>query len=104
MSEPNSSVNQEFPQNKQSTYTVFMLISFLMALPLAGVLLFHPALMLDAQGHYNHSLLMLVMVGISGGFIHGVGFIPHFWAWKWLFNPIVAYPLMLLGYYILLFK
>ena len=76
-----------------------MAISFLLALPLAAVLLIHPAMMLDANGHYNHSLLMMVMVGISGGFIYGVGFLPRFWLWKWLFSPWVAWPLMLLGYY-----
>ena len=76
-----------------------MLISFLMALPLASVLLIHPAAMLDINGHYNHSELMLVMIGISGGFIYGVGFLPKFWVWKWLFSPYVACPLMLLGYY-----
>jgi predicted membrane protein len=55
-----------------------MVISFLLALPLAAVLLVHPGMMLDANGHYNHSVLMLVMVGISGGFIHGVGLYPNF--------------------------
>ncbi len=76
-----------------------MAISFLMALPLAAVLLIHPGAMLDANGHYNHSALMMVMIGISGGFIHGVGFLPQFWLWKWLFSPYVASPLMLWGYY-----
>lgn len=76
-----------------------MAVSFLMALPLAAVLLIHPGAMLDANGHYNHSALMMIMIGISGGFIHGVGFQPHFWLWKWLFSPIVAWPLMLWGYY-----
>ncbi len=76
-----------------------MVISFLMALPLAAVLLIHPGAMLDANGHYNHSALMMVMIGISGGFIHGVGFLPQFWLWKWLFSPYVAWPLMLCGYY-----
>lgn len=76
-----------------------MAISFLMALPLATVLLLHPAMMLDANGHYNHTVLMLVMIGISGGFIYGVGFLPRFWLWKWLFSPYVAWPLMLWGYY-----
>ena len=71
-----------------------MAVSFLMALPLATVLLLHPAMMLDANGHYNHTVLMLVMIGISGGFIHGVGFLPRFWLWKWLFSPFVAWPLM----------
>ena len=76
-----------------------MAISFLMALPLAAVLLIHPGAMLDANGHYNHSALMMLMIGIAAGFIHGVGFLPRFWLWKWLFSPYVACPLMLWGYY-----
>lgn len=80
-----------------------MAISFLLALPLAGVLLIHPAMMLDANGEYSHRTMMYIMIGISGGFIHGVGFIPKFWLWKWLFGPFLAWPLMLLGYYTWLF-
>ncbi|MPW43099.1 cytochrome bd biosynthesis protein [Acinetobacter guerrae] len=85
---------------RSKTQTIAMVISFLLALPLAAVLLVHPAMMLDANGHYNHSVLMLVMLGISGGFIHGVGYIPQFWLWKWLFSPYIAWPLMLIGYYL----
>lgn len=80
-----------------------MLVSFLLALPLAGILLIHPSLMLDDQGHYSHRMMMLIMIGISGGFIHGVGFLPRFWLWRWLFSPWVAWPLMGLGYYTWLF-
>ena len=76
-----------------------MAISFLLALPLAAVLLIHPAMMLDANGEYSHSTMMYIMIGISGGFIHGMGFIPKFWLWKWLFSPFLAWPLMLWGYY-----
>ena len=76
-----------------------MAISFLLALPRAGVLLIHPAMMLDANGEYSHSTMMYIMIGISGGFIHGMGFIPKFWLWKWLFSPFLAWPLMLWGYY-----
>ena len=79
--------------------TVAMVISFLMALPLAAVLLIHPSMMLDAEGNYSHRVMMLIMIGISGGFIHGVGFIPRLWLWKWLFSPFMAWPLMLLGYF-----
>jgi len=43
--------------------------------------------------------MMFIMIGISGGFVHGVGFIPRFWFWKWLFSPFVAWPLMIWGYY-----
>lgn len=76
-----------------------MVISCLLAFPLALVLLLHPAAMLDDQGQYSHRAMMFIMIGISGGFVHGVGFIARHWFWKWLFSPFVAWPLMLLGYY-----
>ena len=78
---------------KGTAQILMMIVSFMLALPLAAILLIYPSLMLDANGHYNHSVLMLVMLGISGGFIYGVGFVPQFWLWKWLFNPIVAWQL-----------
>lgn len=76
-----------------------MIISFLLALLLAAVLLVHPAAMLDDNGAYSHRAMMFIMIGISGGFIYGVGFLPKFWLWKWLFSPFISWPLMLWGYY-----
>lgn len=76
-----------------------MIISCLLAFPLAAVLLLHPAAMLDANGEYSHRAMMLIMIGISGGFVHGVGFTPRFWFWKWIFSPFLSWPLMLWGYY-----
>lgn len=87
------------PIKDKKPNTNAMVISFLMALPLAAVLLIHPSMMLDVEGNYSHRMMMLIMIGISGGFIHGVGFIPTLWLWKWLFSPFVAWPLMLLGYF-----
>lgn len=78
---------------------ILMVLSMLLALPLAGILLVHPSLMLDDNGQYSHRAMMFIMLGISGGFVYGVGFIPRFVVWKWLFHPIVSFPLMLWGYY-----
>lgn len=86
--------------DENKSYRFTMLISFLMAIPLAGILLIHPSMILDDQGGYSHRALMFIMIGISGGFIHGVGFVPKFWLWKYVFSPIFAWPLMLYGYYI----
>ena len=77
-------------------------LSLLLASPLALLLLIHPAAILDAQGHYSHNLLMLVMLGVAGGFVHGVGFDPHQRLWRWLFGPLLAWSLLLLGYALLL--
>lgn len=78
-------------------------VSLLLASPLALVLLIHPALFLDTQGHYSHPLLMLIMWGISNGFIHGVGFEPYARVWRVLFHPVVGWAFMALGLF-LLFK
>lgn len=88
------------PQSKGAMRIFIMIISFTLALPLAAILMIYPSLMLDANGHYSHPLLMLVMLGVSGGFIYGIGFMPQFWLWKWLFSPLISWPLMALGYYI----
>jgi len=73
-------------------------LSLLMAVPLSLVLLVHPASMLDADGHYSHSLLMLVMWGVAGGFVHGVGFDPRALVWRVVFHPLLAWGLMGIGY------
>lgn len=76
-------------------------LSLLLASPLALLLLIHPAAYLDDQGRYSHILLMLVMLGISGGFVHGVGFDPINRLWRLLFGPACAWPLLVLGYVLL---
>ncbi|QSG85898.1 cyd operon YbgE family protein [Acinetobacter indicus] len=92
-------VVMETPVIEKKPNKLAMVISCLLAFPLAAVLLLHPAAMLDADGNYSHSAMMYIMIGISGGFIHGVGFVPRFWLWKWLFSPFVAWTLMIWGYY-----
>lgn len=76
-------------------------LSLLLAGPLALLLLIHPAAFLDAEGHYSHGLLSLVMLGISSGFIHGVGFDPQALLWRVLFHPLLGWGLMAAGYAVL---
>lgn len=75
-------------------------LCFVMAIPLTLMLMVHPAMILDEHGHYNHGAITLVMIGISAGFIVGVGFKPQFWLWRALFNPYLAIILMSYGYYL----
>ena len=72
--------------------------SLLLAVPLSLILLIHPITILNAQGHYNHNLLMLVMWGVAAGYVHGVGFDPRARVWQVVFHPPVAWGLMTLGY------
>ncbi|MGV6473940.1 cyd operon YbgE family protein [Azotobacter vinelandii] len=78
------------------------ILSLLLASPLALILLIHPSMIVDpVTGGYDHRLWMLVMLGISSGFIHGVGFDPRGLVWRILFHPVLGWVLMGLGYAIL---
>jgi predicted membrane protein len=46
----------------------------------------------------NHSLLTLLMLGMSAGFVHGVGFDPDNRWIRLLLGPLVAWPILLLGW------
>lgn len=45
----------------------------------------------------GHGTLMLIMWGMSAGFVHGVGFVPNNAVLRILLGPLAAWPLMALG-------
>jgi predicted membrane protein len=69
-------------------------ISLLSAVSLSLTLLFLAPLLKDGIQGGGRGILMLVLLGIAGGFIHGVGFIPKMYLLRCLFNPWVSWPLM----------
>lgn len=73
------------------------MLSLLLALLLAAAILVYP----KALTHVSHGLLSLVMLGVSAGFVHGVGFVPQDKLWRWLFGPWLAWLLMLVGLWLL---
>lgn len=77
-------------------------LSLALASPLAAILMIHPGLMVGSDGKYSHGLLMLVMLGISNGFIHGVGFDPRSLMWRIVFHPALGWLLLGLGYTLLM--
>lgn len=70
------------------------LISFMMATSLSLTLLFAAPLFADKIQGSGRGILMLCLLGIAGGFIHGVGFNPRPIVFKFLFNPWVSRLLM----------
>lgn len=45
----------------------------------------------------SHGALALIMWGISAGFVHGVGFVPHNSLLRVLLGPVIAWLLMGVG-------
>lgn len=62
-----------------------------------GVTLLPRALTVGDGNPIGHGTLMLIMWGMSAGFVHGVGFVPKHAALRLLLGPLAAWPLMLLG-------
>ena len=46
----------------------------------------YPLLFADAQGRADHGLAMALFWAMSAGLVRGVGFVPRFPVWRWLFS------------------
>lgn len=70
-------------------------ISLTLALTTSGVFLIAPFLVAQKTTGAVHGLASLMMVGVTGAFVHGVGFVPRKAVWRWLFSPMVCWPLLI---------
>ena len=60
-----------------------------------------PHLLGATQAEFSHNAAMLLMMGMSSGFVYGIGFVPRLRLWRWLFSAPVALGLMLWGCFLL---
>lgn len=51
-----------------------------------GVGTLYPPLMADAAGKADHALATLLFWAMSAGFVRGLGFVPQWPLWRWLFS------------------
>lgn len=72
-------------------------ISFLLAMALSGLILLMPHALTNQDNTVNHSLLMLLLIGIMIGFIHGIGFRVKSALIGYVISPILGWPLMIDG-------
>lgn len=79
-------------------------ISFLLAMTLSGFILMMPQALTNQDNTVNHSLLMLLMIGIMIGFIHGIGFRAKSALIGYMISPILGWPLMIGGLLLILEK
>lgn len=71
---------------------------------LSGLILFIPHAVTNLDNTVNHSLLMLLMIGIMIGFIHGIGFRAKSVLIGYIISPLLAWPLMIGGVLMILDK
>jgi predicted membrane protein len=60
--------------------------SLLAALAIMLVGSVYPLLFADAAGKADHGLAMALFWAMSAGLVRGVGFVPRWGVWRWLFS------------------
>lgn len=66
-------------------------------LVLMVVLTLYPPLLVNRQGQADHALATALLFAMSAGFISGVGFVPRWWGWRWLFSGWACAAALLLA-------
>lgn len=77
-------------------------ISLVLAGAISLVVLLYPYAFGRAMTPLTHSLLPVMLLGVAGGFVHGLGFVPSSRLVRWLFAPASAWGLMLVPLWLLL--
>lgn len=60
--------------------------SLLVGVGLMVALTVYPPLLTNAKGQADHGLASVLLWAMSTGLIAGVGFVPRWWLWRWLFS------------------
>lgn len=72
-------------------------ISLLAALAISAVLMLYPYAVGTQMTARTHIALPFLLFGVSGGFVHGLGFKPDSRVLRAVFSPLVAWPLIVVG-------
>jgi predicted membrane protein len=77
-------------------------LSFTAAALFCLVIVLYPQLLVRHGGPPNHGALVLGLIGMAAGFVHGVGFEPRRPLFRILLGPLSAWLLLPLGTWLLL--
>lgn len=72
-------------------------LSLISAIAISVVLTAYPRLIAESIHEVDHGLFTLFMWAVSAGFIHGVGFEPKASLWRIIFNPVIAWLVIIYG-------
>lgn len=73
--------------------------SLSLAFVMSALVLILPNLILGEDGRYSHGFVSLVMLAISGCYVHGIGFVPRNYVALIVFSPYLCWPVVFLALY-----
>lgn len=71
-------------------------VSLIIASIVILLLLAWPKVAMDTNNQVNHTFLMILLCCNSGCFVHGIGYIPTTAIWRWLFTPLLTWPVQVI--------
>lgn len=71
--------------------------SLLAGVVLMAVLTVYPPLLTTADGKADHTLASVLLLAMCAGLVRGVGFVPRWWGWRWLFSGWACTAALLLA-------
>lgn len=69
-------------------------VSFMAALTITVTVLIFPRMIALDMHSVPHGWLVLLMLGMSFGYVHGFGFVPQNRYLQTIFSPVIAWPVM----------
>ena len=69
-------------------------VSLLLSLAASAVLTVAPFLIARQMTPAGHAILPVLLLGISAGFVHGLGYVPRLFFMRALATPLFAWPLI----------
>lgn len=72
-------------------------VSFVVAAAVAIGILGYPQAVAAVPDDLRRSVLIALLVGMAGGFVHGVGYVPVHAIPRIVLGPLVAWPLLTVG-------
>lgn len=78
-------------------------ISIVAAAAVTVVVVVYPRAIATEMADVPHGWLVCLMLGMSAAYVHGFGFVPQNPVLKYWFSPWIAWPLMALGTYQILY-
>ncbi|WP_019613068.1 cyd operon YbgE family protein [Psychromonas ossibalaenae] len=80
--------------HKPFQYSPARWVSTLLAMLLSLLLLFNPDHIADSTAALANGYLSILMMALTAGFVHGLGFEPRLWLWRIIFSPYLSWPVL----------
>jgi predicted membrane protein len=91
--------NQQHPAEQQpAPLSKARIFIFCLSLLVMTLITAWPHFLGSTTTSMKHNAAMILMMGMSCGFVYGIGYTPKLTIWRWLFSAWSSFMLMMTGF------